>query len=410
MGPPDAVRRRGEVPPTAGLPPRLRDLLPFGGAPPLTSRVAAWLGADDALLTCSGTAALVLALRALRRASARRAVVIPAYSCPLVPLAIRRCGLDVRLCDVAPGSFDFDPSALARACDADTLAVVPTHLGGRIADVDAALAAAHRVGAAVIEDAAQALGARAGGIAAGLRGDFGFFSLAVGKGLTLYEGGLLVARDAALRRAAAEEAARLPRRPDWELRRTLELLGYHLLYRPRALRWAYGAPLRRALRRGDPVAAVGDALGPHIPLHRVGTWRRGVGARAFARLPDFLAAAAERAAARRARLAALPGVRVLDDGNRGAGTWPFLMLLLPDVRARNAALARLWGAGLGVSRLFVHALPDYAYLADIVPPAPVPNARDLAARMLTVSNSPWLDAAGFDAVCAELEAALRAHA
>lgn len=408
MAPPDASRRRGEVPPTAGLPPRLRDLLPLDAAPPLTAQVADWLGAGETLLTCSGTAALVLALRVLRRASARRTVVIPAYTCPLVPLAIRHCGLDVRLCDVAPGSFDFDPAALARACDADTLAVVPTHLGGRIADVAAALAAAHRVGAAVIEDAAQALGARAGGIAAGLRGDFGFFSLAVGKGLTLYEGGLLVARDAALRRAAAEEAARLPRRPDWELRRALELLGYHLLYRPRALRWAYGVPLRRALRRGDPVAAVGDALGPHIPLHRVGAWRRGAGARAFARLPAFLDAAAAHAAVRRARLAAIPGVRVIDDAGRGEGTWPFLMLLLPDVRARNAALARLWGAGLGVSRLFVHALPDYAYLAGTVAPAPVPNARDLAARMLTVSNSPWLDEEGFSRICRELTAALAA--
>lgn len=408
MEAPESARRRGEAPPTAGLPPRLRDLLPLGAAPPLAAQAAEWLGADEALLTCSGTAALVLALRALRRASARRVVVIPAYTCPLVPLAIRHCGLEVRLCDLAPGSFDFDAAALARACDADTLAVVPTHLGGRIADVDAALAAARRAGAAVIEDAAQALGARAGGIAAGLRGDFGFFSLAVGKGLTLYEGGLLVARDAALRRAAAAEAARLPPGFGWELRRALQLFGYHLLYRPRALRWAYGAPLRRALRRGDPVAAVGDALGPHIPLHRVGAWRRGVGARAFARLPAFLDAAAQRAAARRARLAALPGVRVLDDGGRGEGVWPLLMLLLPDARVRDAALARLWGAGLGVSRLFVHALPDYAYLAGAVPQAAVPNARDLAARMLTVTNSPWLDDPGFERICRALETALAA--
>ncbi|MCE5233687.1 MAG: DegT/DnrJ/EryC1/StrS family aminotransferase [Mizugakiibacter sp.] len=406
MSAPEPMRRRAEVPPTAGLPPRLRDLLPGAGAP-LDARAAAWLGVDAALVACSGTAALVIALRALRRTSARRTVVVPAYTCPLVPLAVAHCGLEVRLCDLAPGGFDLDPAALADACRTDTLAVVPTHLGGRVADVDAALAAARRVGAFVVEDAAQALGARAGGASVGLRGDAGFFSLAVGKGLTLYEGGLLVARDAAMRRALAGEAARLPRRFGWELRRSLELLGYHALYRPRVLRYAYGMPLRRALRRGDAIAAVGDALGPHIPLHRVGAWRQGVGARAIARLPAFLDAAAERAAARRARLAALPGVRVLDDAGRGAGTWPFLMLLMPDARARDAALARLWGAGLGVSQLFIHALPDYPRLAGIVPAQAVPNARDLAARMLTVSNSPWLDEPGFARICAELEAALR---
>uniref|UniRef100_A0A0U1PCS9 Nucleotide sugar aminotransferase n=1 Tax=Mizugakiibacter sediminis TaxID=1475481 RepID=A0A0U1PCS9_9GAMM len=85
-----------------------------------------------------------------------------------------------------------------------------------------------------------------------------------------------------------------------------------------------------------------------------------------------------------------------------------LMLLLPDARVRDAALARLWGAGLGVSRLFVHALPDYAYLAGAVPQAAVPNARDLAARMLTVTNSPWLDDPGFERICRALETALAA--
>jgi len=55
----------------------------------------------------------------------------------------------------------------------------------------------------------------------------------------------------------------------------------------------------------------------------------------------------------------------------------------------------LWTAGLGVSRLFIHALPDYPYLAAQLGPADVPNARDFAARMLTISNSPWLQERDF---------------
>jgi hypothetical protein len=56
-----------------------------------------------------------------------------------------------------------------------------------------------------------------------------------------------------------------------------------------------------------------------------------------------------------------------------------------------------------VSRLFIHALPDYAYLRGVVADADVPNARRFAATTLTISNSPWLGDADFEAVCAVLE-------
>jgi dTDP-4-amino-4,6-dideoxygalactose transaminase len=300
-----------------------------------------------------------------------------------------------------------DPQALAAACREDTLAVVPTHLAGRVADVDTALAVAARAGAYVIEDAAQALGARDRGQSVGLRGDIGFFSLAAGKGLSIYEGGLLLARDDVLReRLRRDGAAFVPRHLGWEARRSLELLGYAALYRPGGLGLAYGRPLRRALRRGDPVAAVGDDFAPTIPLHRVGRWRQAVGARAAVRLPAFLDTLAAQARRRIARLRRIDGLHVFDDPPGMQGTWPFLLLRLPGARQRDAALDRLWQSGLGVSRLFIHALPDYGYLADRVPRQPMPHASDFAARTLTISNSPWLDDAAFETICATLERVL----
>jgi len=397
-------RRATEIPPTAGLPPRLADLWPARG-PALDERAAAFLGVDAVQVECSGTAALVVALETLRRGSSdRRAVVVPAYTCPLVAFAVAHCGLELRPCDLIRGGIDFDPVALERCCDGDVLAVVPTHLGGRVAELGPTLAVARRVGAFVIEDAAQAFGARAGGRSVGLEGDIGFFSLAVGKGLTTYEGGLMIARDAALRAGlAATSRERVPRSIGWELRRSAELLAYHLLYRPRPLRFAYGHHLRRALRRGDPVAAVGDDFDAEIPLHTLGAWRRGVGARAFRRLPRFLADGASRARARVARLAAIRGVHVVGDAAGGEGTWPFFMLVFDAAARRDAVLEELWGAGVGVSRLFIHALPDYADLGRVVGPADVPNARAFAASMLTLSNSPWLDDATFAEVVERIE-------
>jgi dTDP-4-amino-4,6-dideoxygalactose transaminase len=394
--------RLHEVPPTAGLPLRLADLLP--GRTDLAGRLAAQLDTPPLQLECSGTAALLLTLRVLKaRAPQRPVVVVPAYTCPLVAIAVHCAGLRLRLCDLKPGHYDMDPQALAEACREDTLAVLPTHLAGRVADVDTVVALARKAGACVIEDAAQALGARDRGASVGLRGDIGFFSLAAGKGLSIYEGGLLLSRDAEMREALRRAHAEVPHRFGWELRRSLELLGLAALYRPRGLGLAYGRPLRAALRRGDAVAAVGDAFAPTIPFHRVGAWRRAVGAHAAARLPAFLGVLAAQAQARVPRLQRIAGVHVFADPPGAQGSWPFLLLRLPDPRTRDAALARLWQAGLGVSRLFIHALPDYAYLADRVPRQDVPNARDFAARTLTISNSPWLDEERFEAICRTLE-------
>jgi dTDP-4-amino-4,6-dideoxygalactose transaminase len=400
------LRRLREIPPTAGLPLQAADLLPRRDA--LAARLAAQLGTPPLSLTCSGTAALLIALATLReQAPSRDVVIAPAYTCPLVAIAVHRLGLTLRLCDTRPDHWDMDPHALAERCDARTLAIVPTHLAGLVADLDAPLAIARRHGAFVIEDAAQALGARVDGQSVGLRGDVGFFSLAAGKGLSIYEGGLLVARDAAMRDALHATAARdVPMRVGWEWRRSLELLGLAALYRPLGLRLAYGAPLRRALHAGDPVAAVGDDFPPDIPFHRVGRWRRGVGTRAATRLPAFLADNRMRARTRIARLRELPGVTVFDEAPGTTGSWPFLMLLLPDARRAQAALDALWTAGLGVSRLFVHALPDYAYLADRVPRTPTPHATDFAARAITISNSPWLDDASFERIVAVLASLL----
>lgn len=380
-----------EIAPTAGLPPHCGDLWPRRGVG-LAQRAAQFIGIDAVQLTCSGTAALVIALTTLYRRTGRRTVVVPAYTCPLVALAVAHCGLRLRLCDLAPDSIDMDAQALARLCNHDTLAVVVTHLGGRVADVGAAIAVARAVGAHVIEDAAQALGARSDGRSVGLAGDAGFFSLAVGKGLTTFEGGILVTRNEDLRAEFARVAAELaPFQLAWELKRCLQLLGYHLAYRPTLLGLAYGMPLRRALRAGDLVAAVGDDFSSAIPMHALGAWRQSVAANAFARLPGFLADCAAQAQRGRQRLAQIDGVEVLHDAVGAQGTWPFLMLRLPSEARRDAILRELWSAGLGVSRLFIHALPDYAYLRKLVGEHEVPNARAFAACTLTVSNSPWLD-------------------
>lgn len=399
-----------ELPPTAGLPPLWRDLLP--GPSTLAQDLGNLLQLPEPLLTCSGTAALVIALNALAEQSTRHIVILPAYTCPLVLLAVIHCGLQARLCDLAPNHFDLDKNHLEQLLDNDVLAVIPTHLGGRIADVAGIATMAKALGIFVIEDAAQALGAYSNGKSVGQTGDIGFFSLAAGKGLSIFEGGLLWSHDTALRVLLQQSHNRLIQHNwRWSGLRLLQMLGYTALYNPYGLYTAYGQPLRKSLQQGNKITAVGDDFDRDIPLHTVGRWRQIMGHHALTRLPAFLIQTREQAKHRLSQLNNLPGLQVMQDTNNNAGVWPFFMVLMASEAARDAVLQTLWTRGLGVSRLFIHALSDYDYLRDCFTPLTsgitsknnTPHARDFAARMFTITNSPWLS----DIEFAEIIAAIR---
>jgi dTDP-4-amino-4,6-dideoxygalactose transaminase len=155
-----------------------------------------------------------------------------------------------------------------------------------------------------------------------------------------------------------------------------------------------------AIVRFTPVNAI---FNRSVPSAR----RQAVGARAAMRLPAFIEQLRQQARARLARLRGIPRLHVFDAEPDTEGSWPILLLRLPDAARCEAVLAELWTAGVGVSRMFVHALPDYTYLADRVPQVAMPNARDFASRSLTVSNSLWLDDRTFGDICRVLERVLR---
>ena len=383
-----------EVSPTAGLTLRWHDflVLPFFSYSKntLEAKLAKYVGVEEAQVECSGTAALVVALEALKQFSDRKQVVMSAYTCPWVALAVIHCGLTPVLADSRKEHFDYCQNALKKACSQDTLAVVHTHLAGRVADVQNTLSIAKGVGAYVIEDAAQSLGATMHGKSVGLLGDIGFYSLGVGKGLTIFAGGVLVTENPLLRKAMKRVGEALPF--DWmaEAKRVAELVAYYWLYRPLGMGLAFGHQLRRKLKRGQLIQAVGDDCTFKFPIHRVGIWRKGIGARAMRRLSDFFALTREQAQSRVAILSEIEGLKVIKDDAGGRGVWPFIIIMLPSESVRDEALKQLWRQGLGVGRLFIHAIKDYDYLSAYFADADIPNAQDFAARTLIMTNSLWL--------------------
>ena len=109
------------------------------------------------------------------------------------------------LADVDPGSFNLDPRALEHAITPRTRAIIPVHLHGRLAEMEAVLAVARRHGIPVIEDAAQAHGAERDGRRAGTFGEIGCFSFYPGKNLgACGEGGAIVTNRPELAAAVRE--------------------------------------------------------------------------------------------------------------------------------------------------------------------------------------------------------------
>ncbi len=95
-------QHRPEISPTAGLPLRASDLWPT--RPALAAVLASQLDIPEPLVECSGTAALLVALRTLHgQAPQRRTVVVPAYTCPLVAIAVHSLGLEPRGAIRPPG-------------------------------------------------------------------------------------------------------------------------------------------------------------------------------------------------------------------------------------------------------------------------------------------------------------------
>jgi dTDP-4-amino-4,6-dideoxygalactose transaminase len=163
-----------------------------------------------------------------------------------------------------------------------------------------------------------------------------------------------------------------------------------LFYNPVGLRLVYGVPLRRALARRDLLRAVGDEFRQEIPLHRMSYWRRRIGAAALSRLPTAISANARRGRARARELQQIPGITVVDELPDTTGTWPVLTILTELSMTRDRIMEQLWREGLGINRTFVHELTGYKYLETIIPRADVRNARSLADRSFSVSNSEFL--------------------
>lgn len=277
---------------------------------------AAYCGTRHCVGVASGLSALELALRGVGIGPGDE-VIVPAYTWVATWLAVNATGAQPVGVDVDAATYNLDAGACAAAITPRTAAIVPVHLRGEPADIGAIGAIARAHGLYLLEDAAQAHGARHEGRRAGSLGDAAAFSFYPAKNLgALGDGGAVTTDDDALAARvrllrnygmrsryeieaagtnsrlaeiqAAVLAAKLPRLDDWNRARAVHAAAYRealavseRIAVPATPRWAepawhlfvIGHPARDSCR--ERLAARGIETLVHYPVlpHLSGAYR-----------------------------------------------------------------------------------------------------------------------------------------
>jgi dTDP-4-amino-4,6-dideoxygalactose transaminase len=163
----------------------------------LEDEIAEKLGATHAIACASGTDALILALMAAQIGPGDEVITTP-FSFIATAGSIAMVGAKPVFVDIDPLTYNIDPALIAASITPNTRAIMPVHLFGLPADMSPIVNIARDHNLLIIEDAAQAIGARYHGQSAGTIGDFGCFSFFPSKNLgAAGDGGLITTNDSA---------------------------------------------------------------------------------------------------------------------------------------------------------------------------------------------------------------------
>lgn len=314
--------------------------------------VTSLVGARHGVLVTSGTVALYTALMALGVGPGDK-VVVPNYTMIATPNAAAWAGAEVLLADVEPGTMCLDLDSVR--LDASCKALMYVSINGRHGDMERVTAFCRDNGLALVEDAAQSLGARAGQRFLGTFGDLGIYSFTPHKIVTTGQGGMVVGDD-------DELMAKVGKLKDFS--RTAPATDWH------------------------------DGLGFNFKFTDL---QAVVGIEQMKTIAERIERKKRIFSAYQQRLADAPGASFLPTDLGETPPW-FVDLVLPDGKTRDGLMAHLKENGVGSRPAYppINHQPMYAGSAA---KGSLPVSEDLAYRVLWLPSSLGLTTEQIDRVC-----------
>jgi dTDP-4-amino-4,6-dideoxygalactose transaminase len=155
---------------------------------------AACVGAKYAFSLSSARLGLYILLKVMKIKEGDD-VILPSFTCPVVPSIVEALGANPVFVDSDPESFNIDASGLERCITNNSKAIIATHIEGMPCDMDEINRIAKKYKIKVIEDCAQAFGAKYNGKNTGTLGDAAYFSFGIGKQINTMGGGMILTDD-----------------------------------------------------------------------------------------------------------------------------------------------------------------------------------------------------------------------
>jgi dTDP-4-amino-4,6-dideoxygalactose transaminase len=308
-------------------------------------------GAKHAIATSSGTTGLHLALLA-HGVGPGDEVITSSFTFIASVNTILFTGARPVFVDVDEVTFNMDPAGLEAAITLRTKAVMPVHLYGQACDMDEILAIARKHGLAVIEDAAQAIGATYRGRGVGSFGT-GVFSLYATKNVMSGEGGMITTDDDRI-----ADRSRLLRSHGMRERYQYEMLGYNF-------------------RLNDVLAAIGIAQ--------------------LDRMPEATRRRRENARFLNDQIETVITPRVAEGRDH---VWHQYTVRVPEGMDRDDAVRRLKEKGIGTGIFYTNGVHRFAHVKDVAGDFSLPVTDRVAASVMSLPVHPLLSHSDLERIVA----------
>jgi dTDP-4-amino-4,6-dideoxygalactose transaminase len=298
--------------------------------------------------------------------------------------AVLKAGLQPVFCDVSINTLDLDQEALLESLKRPLLAIIPTHLYGLAQDVSDLVRMGSERGFYIIEDAAQAFGARINGCMVGNAGHAGIFSLGRGKCLPTGHGGVILTQDG-LEPHIAETIRNInfgaTRR---ELASLFTFIGYGLATTPFGWWFIARSPINPAQEGMDS-----DAL-PPVEIGGFSATQAAIGLSILERLEAIQATRLNNAQRLIDLLFRYEYITLPELHPESEPVFLRMPIVVDDHGRAEQLYERLSEVGIGVSRSYYRTLPDMFSVHTIPAESDFPGAEHLAACLLTLPTHQYL--------------------